>query len=85
MAFVVVSDASALDPAPLRDLPMRVTLTGLVQARSTDQILDECFVNLAAQGPDLPAERRRRARALMIQAARDCMVVGDDWNPRKTT
>ncbi len=85
MTFVVVSDASALDPAPLRDLPMRVALTGLVEAKSTDQILAECFVNLAAQVPDLPAERRRRARALMIQAARDCMIAGDEWNPRKTT
>jgi len=78
VAFVVVSDASALEPAPLRDLPMRVALTGLMQAKSTDQILAECFVNIAAQGPDLPAERQRRARVAMIQAVRDSMVVGDE-------
>ncbi len=76
MAFVVVYDACVLYPAPLRDLLMRVALTGLVQAKWTDQILDECFVNIAAQRPDLPAERLRRTRALMIQAVRDCMVVG---------
>ncbi len=76
MAVVVVFDACALYPAPLRDLLMRVALTGLVQAKWTDMILDECFENIAVQRPELPPERLRRTRELMIQAVRDCMVTG---------
>ena len=76
MAFVVVYDACVLFPAPLRDLLMRVALTDLVQAKWTDRILDECFVNLAAYRPELSSERLRRTRELMIQAVRDCMVTG---------
>ena len=43
MAFVVIYDACVLYPAPLRDFLIRVAATGLVQARWSEQILDECF------------------------------------------
>ena len=76
MAFVVVYDACVLFPAPLRDLLMRVARPDLVQAKWTERVLDECFVNLAAYRPELPSERLRRTRELMIQAVRDCMVTG---------
>jgi hypothetical protein len=42
MAFVVIYDACVLYPAPLRDLLIRLGLTGIVRARYTEQILDEC-------------------------------------------
>ncbi|HEX8106626.1 MAG TPA: hypothetical protein VF516_02810 [Kofleriaceae bacterium] len=45
MAFTVVYDACVLFPAPLRDLLMRVAHTGLVRARWSNAILDECFRN----------------------------------------
>jgi len=43
MAFVVIYDARVLYPAPLRDLLLRLAAKGLVRARWTDAILDECF------------------------------------------
>lgn len=56
MAFSVVYDACILYPAPLRDLLLRIALTGIVRARCTEQILDECFSSLRRNRPDLPVE-----------------------------
>ncbi len=41
MAFVVLYDACVLYPAPLRDLLLRVSAKGLVQARDGTLFLDE--------------------------------------------
>ena len=76
MAFVVVYDACVLYPAPLRDLLMRLGASGLVQAKWTDKILDECFANLKEARPDLKDEALARTRALMNAAVRDCLVTG---------
>jgi hypothetical protein len=43
MAFVVLYAACVLYPAPLRDLLMRIANTGVVRARWSAAILDECF------------------------------------------
>jgi hypothetical protein len=43
MAFVVIYDACVLYPAPLRDLLVRLGQSGVVRARWSSQILDECF------------------------------------------
>lgn len=75
MAFVVVYDACVLYPAPLRDLLLRIALSGLVRARWTGQILDECFSNLAANRPDLSQEALNRTRELMCSAVPDCLVT----------
>jgi hypothetical protein len=53
MAFVVIYDACVLYPAPLRDLLLRLAAKGLVRARWTDQILDECFRSILLNRPDL--------------------------------
>jgi hypothetical protein len=79
MAFVVVYDACVLYPAPLRDLLMRVAHAGLVRARWTDKILDECFRNIAENRPELRPEALARTRQLMIAAVADCMVT--DYEP----
>lgn len=76
MAFIVVYDASVLHPAPLRDLLVRVAEAGLVRARWTDEILDECFRSILERRTDLSAERLARTRALMIEAVPDCLVIG---------
>lgn len=76
MALVVVYDACVLFPAPLRDLLLRLAAAGLVQAKWTEQILDECFSNLKAARPDLKDEALARTRSLMNQAVRDCLVTG---------
>lgn len=76
MAFVVLYDANVLYPGTLRDLLMRVAQAGQVQAKWTDQILDEVFRNLKLNRPDLEEARLDRTRELMNRAVRDCLVTG---------
>ena len=53
MPFIVLYDANVLYPNSLRDLLIRVAQAGLVQAKWTEQILDETFRNLKENRPDL--------------------------------
>lgn len=76
MAFTVIYDACVLDPAPLRDLLLRIASTGVVRARWTEAILDECIRSILEQRPDLSAERLARTRQLMTQVLPDCLVTG---------
>jgi hypothetical protein len=76
MAFIVLYDACVLYPAPLRDLLVRIAKTGIVRARWTDAILDECFRNILEQRPDLKPDALERTRELMKQAVPDCLVTG---------
>src|SRR5437773_233930 len=76
MAFTVIYDACVLYPAPLRDLLVRIAVTGVVRARWTERILDECFRNILANRPDLTERSLRRTRELMNQAVADCVVAG---------
>ncbi len=76
MVLTVIYDANVLFPAPLRDLLIRVALTGVIRAHWTDEILDECFRNVLAQRPGLSKERLRRTRELMNRAIRDSRVTG---------
>ena len=76
MAFTVVYDANVLFPAPLRDLLIGIAQTGVVRARWTEEILDECFRNILVRRPDLNEARLRRTRELMNLAIRDCFVTG---------
>ena len=78
MSFVVIYDACVLYPAPLRDILLRIAQTGIVRARWSRQILDECFSNILEQRPDLSAEQLARTRDLMVRAIADCMVEGFD-------
>jgi cytosine/adenosine deaminase-related metal-dependent hydrolase len=76
MAFIVLYDACVLYPAPLRDLLVRIAKTGIVRARWTDAILDECFRSILEQRPDLKPDALERTRQLMKQAVPDCLVTG---------
>ncbi|MDZ7577980.1 MAG: PIN domain-containing protein [Candidatus Nanopelagicales bacterium] len=76
MSFVVVYDANVLYPNALRDLLIRVAQAGLVQARWSDQILDETFAALRSNRPDVPEPKWHRLRELMSRAIRDGLVVG---------
>ncbi len=75
MPFVVVYDACVLYPNTLRDLLIRIAQAGLVQAKWTDQILDEMLGNLHRDYPDIPADKLVRLRELMNGAIRDCIVT----------
>jgi len=76
MAFVVIYDACVLYPAPLRDLLVRVAQAGIVRARWTSEILDECFRSILEQRPELKPQALVRTRELMTKAVADCMVEG---------
>jgi len=67
-----------LYPAPLRDLLIRVARTGVVRARWSVRILDECFSNILEQRPDLSPAQLARTRDLMVRAVPDCTVDGFD-------
>jgi len=69
-------DANVLYPNSLRDLLIRLAQAGLVQAKWTDQILDETFRNLKLHRPDLDAAKLDRTRELMNRAIRDVVVTG---------
>jgi hypothetical protein len=51
--IIVVYDACVLYPAPLRDLLMHLAMTGLYQAKWTDEIHDEWIRNVLADRSDL--------------------------------
>lgn len=76
MSFVVIYDANVLFPAPLRDLLMHVALTGVVQARWSGEILDECFANILVKRPNLTSDSLVRTRRLMNRALPDALVTG---------
>lgn len=76
MAFVVLYDACVLYPAPLRDLLLRLSVKGLVQARWSDQILDEVFRNILDNRPELQASHLQRTRDLMNKAIQGALVTG---------
>lgn len=68
MASIAVYDACVLYPNTTRDLLVRVGLAGLVQAKWTDQILDEVFTNLRHKRPDIAEANLTRTRHLMNTA-----------------
>jgi predicted nucleic acid-binding protein len=76
MPLVAVYDANVLYPSTLRDVLLWAAIAGLVQAKWTDQILDETFHSLKANRPDLSAERLDHTRVLMDAAVRDVKVKG---------
>ncbi|GAA4181942.1 hypothetical protein GCM10022252_07060 [Streptosporangium oxazolinicum] len=78
MAFTVLYDACVLYPSTLRDLLIRIAQAGLVQAKWTQQILDEMFEAIRENRPDIAAEKLDRTRALMIRAVRDCLITGHE-------
>ncbi len=76
MAFVVIYDANVLYPSLLRDVLIRVAQRGMVRARWTERILDEVFMNLVSNRPDLDRTKLARTRELMNAAVRDVLVEG---------
>jgi predicted nucleic acid-binding protein len=76
MAFIVVYDANVLYPNTLRDLLIRISQAGLVQAKWTNEILDETLRALTRNRPDIPSVKLDRLRQLMNGAVRDCLISG---------
>jgi predicted nucleic acid-binding protein len=76
--FSVVYDACVLYPSSLRDLLIRVARAGIVQARWSDQILDEVFRSIQANRSDLDPVALSRTRELMNQALPGARVKGHE-------
>jgi hypothetical protein len=76
VAFVVLVDACVLHQAPVRDLLIRIANSGIVRARWSERILDECIESIARRRPDIPRDAPNRTRRLMCDAVPDCIVSG---------
>ena len=86
MAFIVLYDACVLYRAPLRDLLIRLAMTGLFRAKWTDAIHDEWTRNLLSNRPDLTMEQLNRTRYLMNTHVQDSLVTDyEDLIPVLTT
>ena len=69
-------DACVLYPAPIRDLLLRLAVTGLFRARWSERIHDEWIQAVLRNRQDLKREQLDRTRELMDQAVPDCLVSG---------
>ncbi|WP_230204834.1 PIN domain-containing protein [Parafrankia elaeagni] len=76
MAFTVVYDANVLYPNTLRDLLIRIAQSGLIQAKWTNEILDEMLTAIRRNRPEISVEKRDRLRGLMNASVRDVLVSG---------
>jgi predicted nucleic acid-binding protein len=74
VSFIVLYDACVLYPAPLRDLLIRIAEAGIVRARWTEEILEECFRNILKDRKDLSPAKLARTRELMRRVLPDCLV-----------
>lgn len=75
-AFTAFYDANVLYPAELRNLLMRLALTGLFRAKWSADVHEEWISNLLANRPDLSRDKLERTRNLMDLHATDALVTG---------
>jgi len=78
VAFDATYDACVLHPAGLRDLLVRLAMTGMFRAHWSTDILDEMVRSILRRRPDLTAEQLDRTRELMCKAVADCLTTGYD-------
>lgn len=71
-------DASALYPAELRNLLMRLALAETYRARWSARVQEEWMAALARNRPDLPHDKIARVRALMEAHIPDADVTGHE-------
>ena len=73
---VAVLDACVLYPPSLRDLLVRVAVTGSYEPRWTDEIHTEWIRNVLADNPKVTPAQLERTRSLMNQAVPNGLVSG---------
>jgi hypothetical protein len=66
--LIAIYDSCVLYPAPLRDLLVRLALTGLFRARWTDAIHDEWIRNVLENRPDLLSSASRSEKYSGLQS-----------------
>jgi len=74
--LVVILDACVLHPAALRDLLIRLDLAGMLRARWSERIMEECFASILDRRPDLAPGALDRTRELMKVAIPDWEITG---------
>ncbi|MDF7647447.1 hypothetical protein PUG42_02670 [Erwiniaceae bacterium L1_54_3] len=74
--YPVVLDACVIYPNMLRDLLMRLGLSGLYMPKWTTTIHDEWQRNLLRNKPEVTSEKVKRIEALMDKALPDALVTG---------
>ncbi|CAN5352215.1 PIN domain-containing protein [soil metagenome] len=75
MAFATaLCDANTLYPAPIRDLLVRLGISGVVRLRWTEAIHEEWIRSVLADRHDLTRTQLERTRALMDRAVQDCLI-----------
>lgn len=77
--FIAIYDACVLYPAPLRDLLMHLSLTGLFSAKWTERIHEEWIGNLLAARPDLNRRQLERTRELMNAHVEECLITDYEY------
>lgn len=76
MPFIVVYDANTLYGNTVRDLHIRIARAGLVQAKWTNEIVDEMLAARRRNHPDVEPEKLERLKQLINDAVPDCLVTG---------
>jgi predicted nucleic acid-binding protein len=76
MPFIVLYDANVLYGNTVRDLHIRIARAGLVQAKWTNEILDEMLAARRRNHPDVESEKLERLKRLINEAIPDCLVTG---------
>jgi len=75
-SFTAFLDASALYPAPLRDLLLELAVADLYRAKWSDAVHEEWIGAVLKNRPDLTRAQLERTRDLMNAHARDALVTG---------
>jgi len=75
-SFIALYDACVLYPAPLRDLLLQLALSGIYQAKWSDQIHEEWIQNVLKARSDITREQLNNVRELMDKYAGDALVFG---------
>ena len=75
MPFIVLYDTDVLFPNSQRDLLIRIGLTGLVQARWTERIVDDLGVVLMRER-GISAHMVDRLKLLINESVPDCLIAG---------
>jgi predicted nucleic acid-binding protein len=75
-SFTAFYDANVLYRSELRNLLMRLAMTGLFRARWSEGVHKEWMTRLLANRPDLTPDKLQRTRALMDKHAEYALVTG---------
>jgi len=82
---IVVLDSCVLYPAPLRDLLMQLSLSGLMSPRWSERIHEEWILNLLKNRPDLTRAQLERTKNLMDSHVAECIVYGSEETSSQIT